>query len=225
MSHIRNMLQHPRFAMYAALASILYFVAEWVVSASWRGHYGYRDVKVGPLGVPFCGPNGNWPCSALYPVMDVAMVVTGVALVAVALSWSVRRATAAIPAALLATAGAGLAVAGVITEQVNYPVYVTALTVFQVLGSMSVLLIGASTVTRLPRSAKLFAAAAGVAGATGYFAGVGGFTDLLGQGGTERLTMYAVLIAIIVLSVAGTGRRSRPLADTAAPRELEEVGA
>ena len=213
MNRVRNTLQHPRFAFIAALTTLVYVIAEWVVSASWRGHYGYRDIKIGPLGVPFCGPNGNWPCSALYPAMDIAMIITGVALAAVALSWLARRAVTTVPGLLLVTAGAALAVAGLFTEQLNYPVYATAIAVFQVLGFVSVLQIGGSRSTRLPSAAKRFAALAGIAGGIGYFAGIGGFTRLLGTGGTERLTIYTVLIAVIVLGCAGADRRTRTVAD------------
>lgn len=199
MSRVRNALRHPRFAVVAALTTLVYFVAEWVVSATWRGLYGYRDDHIGPLGVPFCGPAGNWPCSALYPVMNVALIVTGLAVTAVALSWTVRAAITAPHGALLAAAGAGLAVAGIVTEHDSYPLHTTAMTVFLVLGAVSILLIGSSGSTRLPKRATRFAAIAGLAATVGYFAYAGGYTLLLGAGGIERLVVYPVLAALIVL--------------------------
>ena len=70
-------LEDARITGRVALVPLVYFAAEWMVSASWRGYYGYREDVVGPLGAAFCGPQGNWPCSDLYHVMNVALVATG----------------------------------------------------------------------------------------------------------------------------------------------------
>ncbi len=211
MSRIRNALHRPRFALVAALVTLSYFVSEWVVSATWRGQYGYRDDTVGPLGVPFCGPKGNWPCSALYPVMNIALIITGVAVLAVTLSWVVRRAITTPNAILLGGAGVGLAVAGAVTEQDSYPIHTTAMTVFLVLGAVGVFLVGSSGSTELSPSAKRFAVAAGVAAMVGYFGYTGGFTELLGSGGAQRLAVYSILVAIIVL---GCSKQIGPVSDT-----------
>ncbi|MBU9764891.1 DUF998 domain-containing protein [Mycobacterium sp. TNTM28] len=222
MTSARTMLHQPRFASHAALTTLFYFAAEWVVSATWRGHYAYRDNPVGPLGVPFCGPSGNWPCSALYPAMNVAFVVTGIAVSAVALSWTLRKAVSVPNGLLLFAAGTGLVVAGTITQQRDYPVHHAAMTVFLVLGSVSIFLVGSSKTTELDTGARRFALAAGVAGMVGYFAYVGNLTSVLGPGGTERLVVYSTLVAIIVLSWSG---RTLPTAAAPVEAELEGAGA
>lgn len=233
MSRVRHALHHPRFAMVAALVTVVYFVAEWVVAATWRGHYGYRDDQIGPLGVPFCGPEGNRPCSALYPLMDVALVITGLAVAAVALSWMLRRAATAAHGLLLMAAGVGLAVAGAVTERGDYALHTTALTAFLVFGPVAIFLIGSSrspsAAAGFPCGAMRFAAVAGLAGTAGYFAYVGGYTSLLGPGGTQRLVVYSVLIALIVVSCSA--RRpavtdsSDPPATGAEPAERVEADA
>lgn len=221
MSRILMALAQPRTALIAALATISYFVAEWVVSATWRGHYSYLEHRIGPLGVPFCGTEGTWPCSALYPVLNVAIVITGLAIATVALSWIVRRSVAAAHGFLLAVAGVGFAVSGVVTEQVNYTIYATAVAVFEVLGPIAILLIGVSYTTRLPQVPKRFAAVAGLLGIVARFTHSGGFATILGSGGTERVAVYSVLVAVIVLAVSGRDGDTATAAPVV-PAELEE---
>lgn len=218
MTKVLMMLFQPRFTRIAALATLVYFVAEWVVSASWRGYYGYRDNPVGPLGVKYCGTHGDWPCSAIYPVMDLALIITGLAVVAVALSWVVRGIASPPHGLLLAVAGIGLAVSGVFTEQFRYPLYAAAITVFLVLGPVAVFLIGACGTAQLGTTAGRFTTLAGAAGVIGYVSYASGATTLLGAGGSQRLAIYSVLVAIIV---AGC-RRPAPAA-TGAPQAIENA--
>lgn len=173
-----------------------------------------------PLGVAFCGTEGTWPCSALYPVLNIATVLTGLAIITLALSWMAARSVAATHGVLLAAAGAGFAVSGIFTEQVSYPTYATGLAVFTVLGPIAMLLIGASNTTRLPASAKLFAAVVGLLGIIARFAYTGHFVTLLGSGGTERVAVYSVLIAAIVLGVSGRHARTE-VTIPESPAELE----
>ncbi len=223
MTGILTNLARPRIALVAALLTLSYFAAEWVVSATWRGHYSYRDDRIGPLGVAFCGTEGTWPCSALYPVLNVATVLTGLAIITLALSWIAARSVAATHGVLLAVAGAGFALSGIFTEQVSYPTYATGLAVFTVLGPIAILLIGASNTTRLPATAKLFAAVIGLLGIIARFAYTGHFVTVLGSGGTERVAVYAVLVAAIVLGVSGRNGRAEATVVPASPAELEEA--
>lgn len=210
------LLFQPRFTRTAALTTIVYFVAEWVVSASWRGYYGYRDNPVGPLGVKYCGAQGDLPCSAIYPVMDIALIVTGLAIVAVALSWVVRGIAGPPHGLLLTAAGIGLAGSGIFTEQFRYPLYAAAITVFLVLGPVGILLVGTGGSAQLTSTAKRFATLAGVAGIVGYVGYASGATTLLGAGGSQRLAIYSVLIAVIVVGTA----RPAPV-DPAAQQSIE----
>jgi hypothetical protein len=92
MTRIQARLGDARVCRAAALVVLVYFAAEWVVSASWRGFYGYGADLLGPLGAAFCGPDGTWPCSDLFRAMNVALVVTGLAVAVVAASLRSRGA-------------------------------------------------------------------------------------------------------------------------------------
>ncbi|RPA02605.1 DUF998 domain-containing protein [Gordonia sp. OPL2] len=204
MSRADAFLRDPRVARVSAIVLLQYFAVEWVVSATWRGEYAYRTDTVGPLGIPFCGPQGTWPCSALYPAMNVSFVITGLAIAVIGGSWLIRRAVAVPAGGALAIAGGALVVAGVITEKTDYPVHVTAMTVFYVFGALSCLLIGVSGPTRLPKTSRTALTIGGGVATVAYFCFAGGLTAWLGSGGTERAIIYGILVGLLVAGVAGT---------------------
>ena len=200
---IGSVLRDPRTARFAGLTLLLYFAAEWVVSASWRGQYGYRAIPTGPLGIEFCGPRGNWPCSALYPVMNVGFAVTGGAIAVLAVTWLARRAIPVAGGVALILSGAGLLIAGIITQRVDYDAHVAAMSVFYVFGALGVLFIGASDATGLSVPARAALIMGGALATVAYFAFVSGITGWLGDGGTERAIIYPILISLLVAGVIG----------------------
>ncbi len=194
-----------RLTGWVALIPLLYFAAEWVVSASWRGFYGYRDHLLGPLGTAFCGPVGNWPCSELYRVMNIGLVATGLAIVFVAARLFAQRSTDRGDALLLLASGLGLTVSGAITQNISYTWNLTATMVFMTLGSVSALLIAVDSATRMTRERRFVAVVAGLAGLIGFFVYVGGI-DLVGPGGAQRLCIYGILVTVIAVGTAGLTR-------------------
>ncbi|WP_370332166.1 hypothetical protein [Mycolicibacterium hippocampi] len=219
MVRVLGYLKDARVTGWVSLTTLVYFAAEWVVSATWRGYYGYREDLLGPLGVAFCGPQGNWPCSELYRVMNIALVLTGLAIVFVAASLLVQRVTERGHAALLMVAGFGLAASGVITHQVSYTWSLTATTVFTTLGSVSVLFIAMGSKTEMSAERRGVAVIAGIVSLVGYFSYIDGH-DFFGAGGAQRMAVYGILAAVIVLGTAGL--RSAPVQNAEAPELVEE---
>ncbi|MBB2990461.1 putative membrane protein [Mycolicibacterium iranicum] len=214
MLRLLGWLANPRVTAWASLSTLLFFAAEWVVSATWRGNYGYREDLLGPLGVAFCGPAGEWPCSRLYPVMNVGLVVTGVAVAVVAAGWIVQRVTDRGHAILLMVAGFGLAASGVVTNRVDYSWNLTAIVTFMTLGSVSVLFVALGSTAAMSVERRGVAVVAGVASLLGFLAFVGGH-DIFGPGGAQRTAVYGVLVAVIALGTAGLRRPQTPGRHTA----------
>lgn len=190
-----------RVTGWVSLVPLVYFAAEWVVSASWRGLYGYRDDLVGPLGIAFCGPVGNWPCSELYQVMNVALVATGVAVAFVAASLGAQRRADRGSVLLLLVSGVALAASGIITQNVSYSWNTTATAVFMSLGSVSALLIAVTSTAAMSGERRGVAVLAGLIGLCGYLVYVGE-QDVFGPGGAQRLCVYGTLVAVITVGTA-----------------------
>ncbi|MGK2865982.1 MAG: hypothetical protein ACSLFA_04955 [Mycobacterium sp.] len=216
-------LSLSRITGWISLVPLMYFASEWVVSASWRGLYGYRDDLIGPLGIAFCGPVGNWQCSELYRAMNVSLVATGLAIVIVAASLFARRLADGGSAFLLLVAGSALATGGVITQNVSYSWNITATVVFMTLGSVSALSIAVNSPMAMSGERRGVAVIAGLTGLFGYLVYAGGH-DIFGPGGAQRLCIYGILVAVITMGSAGL--RTAPDTDSdardAETRELVE---
>lgn len=227
MTRLTNLCRDPRISRVIALVLIQYFVAEWIVSASWRGGFTYRHAMSGELGIPFCGAKGDIPCSAIYPVMNVSMAVTGAAIIVIGLCWRVQKWVANPGTTALGVSGAALIVAGIINQQLDYEFHITAMNVFLVFGALGSLLIGASNSTRLPGSGRTVLVVTGAVSAVAFFAYNGGLTSWLGSGGTERAAIYPLLIGLIIAGVRGTAFRAEPdtLAPEAASSDTESIPA
>lgn len=220
MARIVRTLRDARVTGWVSLVPLAYFAAEWLVSASWRGYYTYREDLLGPLGTAFCGPAGTWPCSELYRAMNVALVITGLAVAYVAASLLAQRVTDRGHAILLLAAGLALAAAGVVTQQVDYPWHLTVTVVFMTLGAVSVLFIAMGSTSRLSGERRGVAVIAGIVSLVGLFAYLGQH-DVFGSGGAQRTAIYSILVAVIALGTAGL--RSTPADNAESPKLVEEL--
>ena len=204
-------LEDARITGRVALVPLVYFAAEWVVSASWRGYYGYREDVVGPLGAAFCGPQGNWPCSDLYHVMNVALVATGAAVAIVAAGFWRQRVPDRGHALLFIVAGITLACSGVVTVNVDYAWNLTATMVFLTLGAVGAVLVAVSSTSEMSVEHRTIAVLSGAVSLVGLFSFLGGH-QVFGAGGAQRMAMYGVLVAVIALGT--TGLRTRQSAES-----------
>ncbi|OAN28651.1 hypothetical protein [Mycolicibacterium iranicum] len=211
-------LVNPRVTGWISLTTLLFFTAEWIVSATWRGHYSYVQDLLGPLGVPFCGPVGNWPCSRLYPLMNVSLLATGFAVTVVAASFLVQRVTDRGHAVLLMVAGVGMYFSGLFTNDVDYDWNLTAILTFMSLGSVSVLFVAMGSNTKMTVERRGVAVIAGAVSILGFLVFVGG-TDLFGPGSAQRMAVYGILVAVTALGTAQIRHRP-PVGRHAAQREL-----
>lgn len=209
MTTLSAALRHPRTSRLAALTLLVYFLVEWIVSASWRGAFEYRYTTSGQLGIPFCGSHGDIPCSAISPVMNAGVIITGLAVIVLAASWRALDWVPVPASGALIISGLGLIAAGLLTERVSYALHLTSMSVFLAFGAGAALLIGVSSATRLPGSGRTVMVVAGIVAAVAYFCFTGGLTGWLGPGGTERAAIYSVLIGLIVAGLRGVAREGR----------------
>ncbi|AJW40901.1 DUF998 domain-containing protein [Rhodococcus sp. 15-725-2-2b] len=187
-------------ARWAGLSVVQFVLVEYIVSATWRGLYSYRNNYISELGIPFCGPTGNWPCSELYVLLNASMVLFGVAIAAVGGSWYIVRRIDGRAASFFVVAGAGAITAGVVNQGVNYPIHSFGATVFFVFGNFGLVIAGGHGSLRRP--IRVVVTALGAVGLAGYFAYMSGHEFGLGIGSMERIATYALLVGIVVLSVS-----------------------
>ena len=201
-----------RIGYWAGISVVQLLVVEYVVSATWRGLYSYRRNFVSELGVQFCGPTGNWPCSALYPAMNVSIALFGLALIVAALCWLVTGCLDARGGVLLIVAGIGGVVAGVVSQSANYEIHSFGATVMFVVGSLGMMVAGGHRT--LPRTIRIAVTTLGGLGLAAGLFYISGHEFGLGSGTIERVVVYSILVATVLLAVShrATARRLKIVA-------------
>lgn len=187
-------------ARWAGLSVVQFVLVEYIVSATWRGLYSYRNNFISELGISFCGPAGDWPCSRLYVLMNSSIVLIGVALIAAGGSWYAIRRIDGRAAAFFIVAGAGGVIAGAVNQGVNYPIHSFGATALFLFGSFALVIAGGHRTLR--REVRVIVTALGCTGLAGYLSYASGHEFGLGIGSMERITTYTLLVGILVLSVS-----------------------
>ncbi|MFC0434060.1 DUF998 domain-containing protein [Kutzneria buriramensis] len=189
------------------VASVQYFVAQFVVAAQWHPPYSWRDNSIGDLGNTACGQfMSNHVCSPLAGVMNGAFIlaglltITGVALLRSV--WPVTG-TASLGVLLVILAGAGKVLVGATPENEDPWLHMIGV-VNLPLGTVAVLLLGLSIRHTRVGMFGVVVAAFGLLGAVlMLFA-----PELLGVGGAERLAGYPAEIWLFVAGGAALLPRS-----------------
>lgn len=180
------------------------FVVEFLVAGTWRGHYSYSANFISDLGVPFCGTDGNAPCSKTSLLMDASFVVTGLAYMVAAVLWHrIERVLPPAPVVFLVVAGIGGVVVGLAPSNTHWELHSLGATLFLIFGSLFTLTTALTVGPRISGPATYLALALG--GVLGLVGGYFCFTyswDLgLGVGGIERVAAYSAILGGFVVCV------------------------
>jgi hypothetical membrane protein len=189
------------------VASVQYFVAQFVVAAQWRPSYSWRDNSIGDLGNTACGQfMGNHVCSPLAGLMNGALILAGLlTITGVALLRSTWPATgtASLGVLLMILAGAGTVLVGATPENEDPWLHVIGVLNLP-LGTVAVLLLGLSVRHTRVGMFGVVVALFGLLGvALMFFA-----PEVLGVGGAERLAGYPAEIWLFVAGGAALLPRS-----------------
>ncbi|QBJ97636.1 DUF998 domain-containing protein [Rhodococcus sp. ABRD24] len=196
-----------RLSPWLLVASVQFFVCEFLVAGTWRGRYSYRENYVSDLMVPFCGPDGSDPCSRTAVVFRASVVLVGLAFLVAAWAWRGIGAIGSAGAAYLSVAGLGAVVTGVARPDTSWIVHSVGATLFFLFGSLACVTIALSArdvvsgalSSAVPSISGWIGATlvCGVVGAASYFCYSYGWDGGLGIGGMERLGGYATVLGFV----------------------------
>ncbi|WP_072688121.1 DUF998 domain-containing protein [Rhodococcus marinonascens] len=188
-----------RTSVSLTLAVLQFFVIEFLVAGTWRGQYSYSANSISDLGVPFCGADGNEPCSATSLIIDAAFVTVGIAFVVAALLWyRAYRLHPLVPSVFLLVAGIGGVVVGLTPANTHWDVHSLGVTLFVLFGSLFTLTAAFHVQPQMSGPAPYVALALGVLGLVGYISLTHSWDLGLGTGGIERVGAYSILLGFIV---------------------------
>ncbi|MDV7083433.1 DUF998 domain-containing protein [Rhodococcus sp. IEGM 248] len=188
-----------RTPLYLTVAVLQLFVVEFLVAGTWRGHYSYSANFISDLGVPFCGTDGNAPCSKTSLLMDASFVVTGLAYMVAAVLWHrIERVLPPAPVVFLVVAGIGGVVVGLAPSNTHWELHSLGATLFLIFGSLFTLTTALTVRPRISGPATYLALALGVLGLVGYFCFTYSWDLGLGVGGIERVAAYSAILGFVV---------------------------
>lgn len=213
---------------WAKVSVLQFFVAEAIAIAAWAGPapYSRRSNYISDLGALHCGVYaGRDVCSPLHLVMNVSFVLQGVAMIvgALFLNAAVFRVAAKLmlPAVaahplwtlltrgLIVIAGTGIALVGVVPEDLNPPLHYIGAVMFFVAGGLS--LVAAAWSWRHVSRVSWVLLVCGLVSlvATAVFQFGEGFEP----GTVERLMAYPITVglAVLGLTMARDVHRTRTL--------------
>ncbi|MEU0496664.1 family 16 glycosylhydrolase [Mycobacterium sp. NPDC006124] len=201
-----------------------FFVCEFLVVGSWRGHYSYGQNLISDLGVPYCGMQGTEPCSRSWMLMDGSVVLVGVALLTAAVL--LRRPSQPLAGNFfLAVSGIGAVVVGLVPSNSLWSVHALGASLFFLFGGCYLITVGLSAWGASPAKAARswpllevaprLATVCGCVAVAGYFAFNGNWQAGLGPGGMERVTAYSVVIGFVCLMWRESLSRRTPRDDIA----------
>ncbi|HUA06093.1 MAG TPA: DUF998 domain-containing protein [Solirubrobacteraceae bacterium] len=185
------------------IATVEYFVIQYIVAAKWPTPYSLLRNPISDLGNTRCGTyGGRYVCSPQHWLMNLAFVALGVLMAAGAplIHEEFRAHRLAFVGFIgMGVAGAGTILVGLSPENVNYT--------FHVLGASGPFLVGnaaliilACTLT-ISRSLGVITGIFGGIGLVGLLLFATGVDLGLGQGGMERVAAYPQTIWLIIFGM------------------------
>jgi hypothetical membrane protein len=185
------------------VATLEYFVVQYVVAANWPSPYSPLRNPISDLGNTSCGVyDGRQVCSPQHLLMNLAFMGLGVLMVVGAplIHQEFReRPLAALGFCGMAIAGLGTFLVGLSPENVNHTVHVLGAAGPFVVGNVALIIL--SCTLMMPMSVRVVTGLAGGIGLVGLFLFALGVDLGLGKGGIERVAAYPQTIWLIGFGV------------------------
>jgi len=197
--------RHQTIGPLLCIASIQYFLIQFVVALPWSPPYSVSRNTISDLGVTMCGSfNNRYVCSRLHVVMNLSLVLLGVTMVAACVLLHRHFLTArsrwlTFAFYLVGIGGVGVMIAGIFPEDSVPFLHGVGAALPFLLGNIGVVVFGVSLPAPLAfRLGTLISGTTALTAlmfyATGHFLG-------LGQGGMERVVAYPQTIWLIAFGI------------------------
>lgn len=187
-----------RTPLYLTLVSLQFFVSEFLVAGTWRGHYSYSSNFISDLGVPFCGVDGTAPCSRTSLLINASFVVIGLSYLIAAVLWfKIERVLPLVPTVFLVVSGIGGVVVGFAPSNTLWELHSLGATLFFIFGSLFAVTVSLTVWSLVAGAVKYCALILGVLGLVGYFCYTYSWNLGLGVGGIERVAAYSTILGFV----------------------------
>jgi hypothetical membrane protein len=185
------------------VASIQYFVTQVFVARAWQVRYSLSANTISDLGNTSCRDHASLNvCSPRYALMNISFVILGICMMSgAALIYSEFKTGrfGKIGFGLIALAGLGTVIVGLVPENVMPGLHAFGATLPFLFGNIGVLLLGIKL--QLPKIVRMFTIVCGIIALIGLALFKLGAYLGLGLGGMERVTAYPQTIWLIFFGI------------------------
>jgi hypothetical membrane protein len=199
--------RHRSIGPIVCIASIQYFIIQFVVALRWSPSYSIGRNTISDLGNTACGRfNGRYVCSPLHSLMNVSFVILGVSMIAGgvlirhSLS-STRSRPVTIGFRMFELGGVGVILVGLFPENSVPAFHGIGATLPFLVGNAGVVLLGLTL--KVPSTLRLFTLIAGVVALVALVFYASSHYLGLGEGGIERIVAYPQTIWLIAIGIYG----------------------
>jgi hypothetical membrane protein len=192
--------RHAATGALVWLSSLQYFVAQAVVASAWKPSYSWRLNAISDLGAVRCGPfDGRTVCSPLHGVMNVSLVLLGLAMTAgsVLLYRWLRASRTGF--SLMGLAGVGVMLVGVFPEDTVYSAHIAGADLAFLLGNVALIVFGLTL--RVPRWFGWSSIASGAVALVALVLFLTHRRFWLELGGMERLVAYPQTVWLVAFAL------------------------
>jgi hypothetical membrane protein len=195
--------RYPYLGPIIWLATIEYFVVQYVVAADWSTPYSPLRNPISDLGNTHCGVyEGRYVCSPQHWLMNLAFVALGILMAAGApfIHQEFREHRLAVAGfSGMAIAGVGTILVGLSPENVNNTLHVLGAAGPFLVGNVALIIL--SCTLALSVSVRVLTGIAGGTGLLGLFLFALGVDLGLGRGGMERVAAYPQTVWLIIFGM------------------------
>lgn len=191
------------------VASLQYFLAQWIVAAGWHTPFSLSRNTISDLGNTLCGTYSGRPvCSPRHALMNASFGLLGTTMVlgSLLIYREFRQGRAAITGfTFMGLAGLGTILVGLFPENSLAALHTVGAALPFFIGNLGMVILGASL--DLPKVLKAYTVLSGLISLAALVLLLSGHYLGLGAGGMERLTAYPQTVWLIVFGLYMGQRR------------------
>ncbi len=185
------------------IASVQYFIIQWLVSMAWTMPYSWQQNTISDLGNTVCGSYAaRHVCSPLHTLMNASFIILGVTMVmgSILIYHEFKKShSSAIGFSFMALAGVGTILVGLFPENSNRTLHVVGATLPFLLGNISLVILGSAL--DIPKWLRYYTLIFGYLSLAAFILFTAHVYAGLGIGGMERLIVYPQTIWLIVFGM------------------------
>lgn len=206
---------HPFLGPLCWIASLQFFVVQYIVAIGWPVAYSWTNNAISDLGNTVCGEySQRYVCSPGYGLMNLSFVFLGITMVLGAFliyEGFHKSLRSLFGFTCMGLAGLGSVLVGVFPENTNPELHLVGAILPFLVGNLGMIVLG--WVLDIPKWLRYYSLASGLIGLSAAILFALNLYPGLGLGGMERLAIYPQTTWLIIFGVYISANRAKEIMD------------